>query len=289
MWNLWLQKKEWQQFFFFTPFFHCCFWIRDPRPGIRDPGSGMGKNHDPGSGIDIPDPQHRFPFRLRLWKVLVLVPAPVPDPDYIYHSFLETKIAQNLPSQCQKQLISKEVGLSFLIFFNTLFIIFYFGTGSKFGSRIGTVPVKHFGYCSTNAKNYSSPGSGSGSTTLPARAPFVLCDPGAVCIPHTFYVSLSVHVCLSFIKYLVGISMLSLSYCEGRIHSQKRPLAIKISSWHKCPQQWVMVKITLRQIHFPRRGKLSDWIPALGAVRRLLASYGNIWMQQWVMTYADKK
>jgi len=24
-----------------------------------DPGSGMGKNQDPGSGINIPDPQHR--------------------------------------------------------------------------------------------------------------------------------------------------------------------------------------------------------------------------------------
>jgi hypothetical protein len=26
--------------------------------GIRDPGSRMGKNQDPGSGINIPDPQH---------------------------------------------------------------------------------------------------------------------------------------------------------------------------------------------------------------------------------------
>jgi hypothetical protein len=26
--------------------------------GIRDPGSGMGKNQDPGSGINIPDQQH---------------------------------------------------------------------------------------------------------------------------------------------------------------------------------------------------------------------------------------
>jgi hypothetical protein len=25
-----------------------------------DPGSGMGKNQDPGSGINIPDPQHIF-------------------------------------------------------------------------------------------------------------------------------------------------------------------------------------------------------------------------------------
>jgi hypothetical protein len=28
--------------------------------GIRDPRSGMGKNQDPGSGINIPDPQHCF-------------------------------------------------------------------------------------------------------------------------------------------------------------------------------------------------------------------------------------
>ncbi len=27
-----------------------------------DPGSGMGKNQDPGSGINIPDPQHCEPL-----------------------------------------------------------------------------------------------------------------------------------------------------------------------------------------------------------------------------------
>jgi hypothetical protein len=34
-----------------------------------DPGSGMGKNPDPGSGINIPDPQHcLFPFKTdRYW------------------------------------------------------------------------------------------------------------------------------------------------------------------------------------------------------------------------------
>ncbi len=26
--------------------------------GIRDPESGIGKNQDPGSAINIPDPQH---------------------------------------------------------------------------------------------------------------------------------------------------------------------------------------------------------------------------------------
>jgi hypothetical protein len=25
---------------------------------VLDPGTGMGKNQDPGSGINIPDPQH---------------------------------------------------------------------------------------------------------------------------------------------------------------------------------------------------------------------------------------
>jgi hypothetical protein len=32
--------------------------VLDPGSGIRDPGSGMGKNQDPGSRINIPDPQH---------------------------------------------------------------------------------------------------------------------------------------------------------------------------------------------------------------------------------------
>jgi hypothetical protein len=36
---------------FFSPLSCSCFWIRDP---------GMGKNQDPGSGINIPDPQHCF-------------------------------------------------------------------------------------------------------------------------------------------------------------------------------------------------------------------------------------
>jgi hypothetical protein len=34
--------------------------------GIRDPGSGMGKNQDPGSGINIPDPQHRYQYVIKL-------------------------------------------------------------------------------------------------------------------------------------------------------------------------------------------------------------------------------
>ncbi len=35
----------------------------DPGSEIRDPGSGMGKNQDPGSGTNIPDPQHCFKLR----------------------------------------------------------------------------------------------------------------------------------------------------------------------------------------------------------------------------------
>ncbi len=32
-----------------------------------DPGSGMGKTQDPGSGINIPDPQHCFWPTLKNW------------------------------------------------------------------------------------------------------------------------------------------------------------------------------------------------------------------------------
>jgi hypothetical protein len=39
-----------------TNFFSPCISLL-----VLDPGSGMGKNQDPGSGINIPDPQH--------WKV----------------------------------------------------------------------------------------------------------------------------------------------------------------------------------------------------------------------------
>ncbi len=37
--------------FLFTPLFCCCFWIRDPRSGIWDLGSGI-------RDINIPDPQY---------------------------------------------------------------------------------------------------------------------------------------------------------------------------------------------------------------------------------------
>jgi hypothetical protein len=47
---LWLQKKGLTTNFF-SPLSFVAF---------LDPGSGMGKNQDPGSGINIPDPQHWF-------------------------------------------------------------------------------------------------------------------------------------------------------------------------------------------------------------------------------------
>jgi hypothetical protein len=45
--------------------------------GIRDPGSGMWKNPDPGSGINIPDPQHCMqrsnlkPCYIMQWRDLI--------------------------------------------------------------------------------------------------------------------------------------------------------------------------------------------------------------------------
>jgi hypothetical protein len=59
-----LKKKN------FTPAFCCCFWIRDPR-------SGMGKNQDPGSGINIPDPQHCLVYPLSVWWCCLLCPLSI--------------------------------------------------------------------------------------------------------------------------------------------------------------------------------------------------------------------
>jgi hypothetical protein len=41
-----------------TKFFSPLSFVAVFGSGIRDPGSGMGKNQDPGSGINIPDPPH---------------------------------------------------------------------------------------------------------------------------------------------------------------------------------------------------------------------------------------
>jgi hypothetical protein len=43
-----------------TNFFYPLSFVAVFGSGIRDPGSGMGKNQDPGSGINIPDPPHWF-------------------------------------------------------------------------------------------------------------------------------------------------------------------------------------------------------------------------------------
>jgi hypothetical protein len=50
-------------------FFHLSLLLLflDPGSEIRDPGSGMGKNQDPGSGINIPDPPH--------WRVVSSPPG----------------------------------------------------------------------------------------------------------------------------------------------------------------------------------------------------------------------
>jgi hypothetical protein len=41
-----------------TNFFSPLSFVAVFGSGIRDPESGMGKNQDPGSEINIPDPQH---------------------------------------------------------------------------------------------------------------------------------------------------------------------------------------------------------------------------------------
>ncbi len=48
-------KKKVLQLIFFHPFLLLLF---------LDPRSGMGKNQDPGPGINIPDPQHWFKINL---------------------------------------------------------------------------------------------------------------------------------------------------------------------------------------------------------------------------------
>jgi hypothetical protein len=48
--------------------------------GIRDPRSGMGKNQDPGSGINIPDPQHWYFFQFLIIKTMDPDSEPDPDP-----------------------------------------------------------------------------------------------------------------------------------------------------------------------------------------------------------------
>ncbi len=54
-----------------TNFFSPLSFVAIFGSGIRDPGSGMSKNQDPGSGINIPDPQHWiYWFKLEPWMAL---------------------------------------------------------------------------------------------------------------------------------------------------------------------------------------------------------------------------
>jgi hypothetical protein len=43
-----------------TNFFSLLSFVAVFGSGIQDPGFGMAKNQDPGSGINIPDPQHWY-------------------------------------------------------------------------------------------------------------------------------------------------------------------------------------------------------------------------------------
>ncbi len=53
---------------------------------VLDPGSGMGKNQDPGSGINIPDPPHWFliiavpgqAWKFRIQRAVPKCPSPLP-------------------------------------------------------------------------------------------------------------------------------------------------------------------------------------------------------------------
>ncbi len=76
-----------------TNFFSSLSFVAVFGSGIRDPGSGMGKNQDPGSGINIPDPQHWGKLeRDFLEKVVVFVLS------FNFHScdYFSRKLAQIL-------------------------------------------------------------------------------------------------------------------------------------------------------------------------------------------------
>jgi hypothetical protein len=62
-----------------TNFFSPLSFVAVLGSGMRDPVSGMGKNQDPGSGINIPDPPHwllllqlQLPWLLLPWLLLLL-------------------------------------------------------------------------------------------------------------------------------------------------------------------------------------------------------------------------
>jgi hypothetical protein len=57
--------------------------------GIRDPGSGMGKNPDPESGINIPDPQH--------WEKAVEIIYTLLKKTYLTTVFLQQSAPKRFP------------------------------------------------------------------------------------------------------------------------------------------------------------------------------------------------
>ncbi len=58
-----------------TNFFSLLSFVAVLGSGIRDPGSGMGKNQDPGSGINIPDPPHWSYRTARLHRLEESIPG----------------------------------------------------------------------------------------------------------------------------------------------------------------------------------------------------------------------
>jgi hypothetical protein len=56
-----------------TNFFSPLSFVAVFGSGVRDPGSGMGKNQDPGSGINIPDPQHCKQLKMLQNECYVLI------------------------------------------------------------------------------------------------------------------------------------------------------------------------------------------------------------------------
>ena len=61
-----------------------------------DPGSGMGKNQDPGSGINIPDSQHCCKLMFAIWQGMSLR-----DEQELLAAFKESevKLLDQLPTE----------------------------------------------------------------------------------------------------------------------------------------------------------------------------------------------
>jgi hypothetical protein len=85
-----------------TNFFHPSLLLLflDPGAGIRDPGSGMGKNQDPGSEINIPDPQHcsktvlKVVFSLSFYYAQILCRKIILFADFDVRKFADLRFAE---------------------------------------------------------------------------------------------------------------------------------------------------------------------------------------------------